>query len=193
MTSPYDPALFEGAARYYARYRPKYPKAAFEFIARRFSLDRNARVLDLGCGTGNASLPLAPIVGEIVAMDPDAAMIESRARDCRRGQYPQCPMAQRGLERPFAQAWNVSPRLHGSVVPLDGPRPGLERSPCDGRRRRRHCAARPRARAGVDRLGSSGTEGILARRGRCGDEENMSANAPATQEAILPSRDTSRR
>src|ERR1700722_18280026 len=73
---PYDPTLFEGAARYYARYRPKYPKAAFEFIARRFTLDRNVRVLDLGCGTGNASLPLASIVGEIVAMDPDAAMID---------------------------------------------------------------------------------------------------------------------
>jgi ubiquinone/menaquinone biosynthesis C-methylase UbiE len=70
-----DLTLFEGAARYYAQFRPKYPKSVFEFITRRFSLERNARILDLGCGTGNASLPLATIVGEIIAMDPDPDMI----------------------------------------------------------------------------------------------------------------------
>ena len=73
--SDYDPTLFAGAARYYAKYRPKYPQAAFDFLASRFKLDKTSRVLDLGCGTGNASLPLAPIVGEIVAMDPDQEMI----------------------------------------------------------------------------------------------------------------------
>ncbi len=72
---PYDATLFEGAARYYARCRPKSPKSALEFIASRFSLDRSARVLDLGCGTGNASLPLAPTAGEIIAMDPDPEML----------------------------------------------------------------------------------------------------------------------
>ena len=72
----YDPTLFEGAARYYAQYRPKYPQAMFDFLVERFKLDHTSRVLDLGCGTGDASLPLASIVGEIVAMDPDAAMIE---------------------------------------------------------------------------------------------------------------------
>ena len=75
MGSSYDTTLFEGAARYYARYRPKYPKATFDFLVWRFALDGRARVLDLGCGTGDASLPLAPIVAEIVAMDPDAQMI----------------------------------------------------------------------------------------------------------------------
>jgi SAM-dependent methyltransferase len=75
MGATYDTTLFEGTARYYARFRPKYPKAAFAFLAERFGLDARARVLDLGCGTGDASLPLAPLVGEIVAMDPDPGMI----------------------------------------------------------------------------------------------------------------------
>jgi len=77
MTSSYDRSLFAGAARYYARYRPKYPQSVFDFLVQRFKLDRTSRVLDLGCGTGNASLPLARIVGEIVAMDPDPEMIET--------------------------------------------------------------------------------------------------------------------
>lgn len=75
MKSGYDPSLFAGTAENYARYRLRYPQAVFDFIKERFRLDESSRVLDLGCGTGNASLPLASAVGEIVAMDPDADMI----------------------------------------------------------------------------------------------------------------------
>lgn len=80
MPERYDLTLFQGAAESYARYRPKRPKALFDFLVTRFALDRTIRVLDLGCGTGNASFPLAPHVGEVVAMDPDPDMIRV-ARD----------------------------------------------------------------------------------------------------------------
>jgi hypothetical protein len=35
---PKPPGLFEGAARYYARYRPFYPGAAFDLLIQRFAL-----------------------------------------------------------------------------------------------------------------------------------------------------------
>jgi ubiquinone/menaquinone biosynthesis C-methylase UbiE len=75
MKSGYDPSLFAGTAEYYAHYRPKYPRELFDFIREGFQLNKNSRVLDLGCGTGNASIPLAPVVGEVIAMDPDSEMI----------------------------------------------------------------------------------------------------------------------
>ena len=80
MAEKYDLTLFQGTAEYYARYRPKRPKALFDFLIARFALDQMSRVLDLGCGTGNASFSLAPHVGEVVAMDPDPDMIRV-ARD----------------------------------------------------------------------------------------------------------------
>ena len=80
MSSRYDLELFRGTADAYAVHRPKYPQAAFDFLSSRFALDERARVLDLGCGTGNASLPLASRVGEVVALDPDPEMIETGRR-----------------------------------------------------------------------------------------------------------------
>lgn len=76
MPQRYDVTLFQGAAEFYARFRPKYPQAVFDYLQHRFGLDRAARVLDLGCGTGNASQSLAACVGSIVAMDPDPEMIK---------------------------------------------------------------------------------------------------------------------
>ena len=86
MSQRYDLELFQGAAEYYARYRPKRPQALFDFLVTRFALDQASRELDLGSGTGNASFPLAPCVGEIVAMDPDPDMVrvaraQASARD----------------------------------------------------------------------------------------------------------------
>ena len=52
------PGLFEGAAAYYARYRPKYPMAMFDRLVDRFDLGTLSSVLDLGCGTGQLALPL---------------------------------------------------------------------------------------------------------------------------------------
>ncbi len=65
--------LFAGAAPYYARFRAGHGREAIEHLAR--ALGADARVLDLGCGPGTVAIPLAPLVREVVAVDPDPEML----------------------------------------------------------------------------------------------------------------------
>jgi len=66
---------FADAAQYYDRYRPPYAKAAIDFIVETFDLGKGARVLDLGCGPGTLAIPLSLTGAEVVAVDPEPAMI----------------------------------------------------------------------------------------------------------------------
>jgi ubiquinone/menaquinone biosynthesis C-methylase UbiE len=68
--------IFAGTAWYYARYRPTYPDAVIHLLAERFKLDKKSRLLDLGCGTGQIALKLAPHVCEIIAIDPQEEMLQ---------------------------------------------------------------------------------------------------------------------
>lgn len=71
---------FASAAPYYARYRSPYPAELYELLADRFALDGSQTVLDLGAGPGTISLPLAPLVEHVYAVDPEPAML---AEGCR--------------------------------------------------------------------------------------------------------------
>jgi ubiquinone/menaquinone biosynthesis C-methylase UbiE len=68
--------LFAGTAYYYARYRPDYPERVMNLLVKKFNLNENSRVLDLGCGTGQIALRLAPYVSEVIAVDPMNEMLE---------------------------------------------------------------------------------------------------------------------
>lgn len=72
--------LFTGTAWHYARYRPGYPQVFFDDLVQRFHLDGTGRLLDLGCGTGQLTLPLAEHVTEAVGMDPEPEMLAEAAR-----------------------------------------------------------------------------------------------------------------
>ena len=75
--------LFTGTAWHYAQYRPGYPKPFFDSIVAQFALDGTDRLLDLGCGTGQLTLPLAEHVAEAVGMDPEPEMLTEAARQAQ--------------------------------------------------------------------------------------------------------------
>ncbi|SFE22659.1 Methyltransferase domain-containing protein [Actinopolyspora alba] len=81
MNIHYDPAeLFASTAPYYARYRPGYPPEFFSYLADRFALNGAQTVLDLGCGTGQIAIPLAPHVARVIAVDPEPSMLDEGRR-----------------------------------------------------------------------------------------------------------------
>jgi ubiquinone/menaquinone biosynthesis C-methylase UbiE len=68
--------VFEGTAGYYAKYRPTYPKQLFDDIIEAFELNGQGSLLDLGCGTGEMAIPLAPYFKNVLAIDPDRQMLD---------------------------------------------------------------------------------------------------------------------
>ncbi len=67
-------------ADYYAQYRRGYPTAAVEAIVDAFGLGGEDIVLDLGCGTGQLSLPLAARVRAVMGVDPELDMLRLARR-----------------------------------------------------------------------------------------------------------------
>ena len=63
-------------AKYYAKYRRGYPSEVVDAIAATFGLTTDDVVIDLGCGTGQLTFPLAERVRSIVGIDPEPDMLE---------------------------------------------------------------------------------------------------------------------
>jgi SAM-dependent methyltransferase len=65
---------FNQAAELYDRARPGYPPALFEDLVELADLGPDARVLEIGCGTGQATLPLAERGYAVLAVELGAGM-----------------------------------------------------------------------------------------------------------------------
>ncbi|WP_406118238.1 class I SAM-dependent methyltransferase [Streptomyces sp. NBC_00989] len=63
-------------AQYYAKYRRGYPPQVFDALQETFQLSQADTVLDMGCGTGQLTLPLAPRVRSVVGVDPEPDMLQ---------------------------------------------------------------------------------------------------------------------
>ncbi|MDG4798006.1 class I SAM-dependent methyltransferase [Micromonospora sp. WMMD1082] len=72
-------------ARFYQRYRRGYPPAVFDALVEAFGLTPEDTVVDLGCGTGQLTLPIAARVRAVVGVDPEPDMLEL-ARQAARDQ-----------------------------------------------------------------------------------------------------------
>lgn len=62
-------------ADYYHRYRRGYPPEAFDVLAEVFGLTPDDVAVDLGCGTGQVTVPLATRVRAVVGVDPEPDML----------------------------------------------------------------------------------------------------------------------
>ncbi len=68
--------LFKGTANYYAKYRIPYPKEFIEMIAQFYSIDGKGTLLDLGCGTGQLTIPLSPYFNNCIGIDTSTEMLQ---------------------------------------------------------------------------------------------------------------------
>jgi SAM-dependent methyltransferase len=77
---PYDPIIYKGSARYYARGRPPYSRELVATLTEEVGLAGTGRFLDIGCGPGILTIELAPSFEEAIGLDPDADMLAEGAR-----------------------------------------------------------------------------------------------------------------
>ncbi|MGH8220432.1 MAG: methyltransferase domain-containing protein [Steroidobacteraceae bacterium] len=75
---------FHSAAPHYLSGRPPYSPALLGRVAMLCGLARTHRVLDLGCGPAQLSVAFAPLVAEVVAIDPEPAMLHAAAENMAR-------------------------------------------------------------------------------------------------------------
>ena len=71
----YDHSLFASTAKYYMKFRPRYPQELLEKLIDTFKPDSEDVLLDLGCGTGELAIPLAGHFRKVIAWDPDPEML----------------------------------------------------------------------------------------------------------------------
>ncbi|HME21082.1 MAG TPA: class I SAM-dependent methyltransferase [Acetobacteraceae bacterium] len=71
----FQPRRFRTAAQHYLAGRPAYSPRLIRHVAKFVALARGDRVLDLGCGPGMLAGAFAPLVGKVIAMDPEPEML----------------------------------------------------------------------------------------------------------------------
>src|SRR5213592_2950637 len=72
---PFAPERYRSAAAHYERGRVPYAPALIRRVAEVTGLGSQHRVLDLGCGPGPLARNFAPLVREVIAIDPSAEML----------------------------------------------------------------------------------------------------------------------
>lgn len=100
---------FSGVARGYQAFRPGYPTELFAWLA---SLTpRHDVAVDLGCGTGQASVALADHYREVIGLDPSAEQV-AHAEPHERVRYGVAPAEATGLPDGSADLVIAAQALH---------------------------------------------------------------------------------
>jgi SAM-dependent methyltransferase len=77
-------ALFDASALDYDRYRPGYPAEAIGTVVSLSGLKSSSRLLEIGCGTGKATVHFASRGFMIECVDPGQRLIALARHNCRR-------------------------------------------------------------------------------------------------------------
>jgi SAM-dependent methyltransferase len=81
---PPEPGRFHYAARHYLQGRPPYPMTLIRRVVQLCAVGPSSRVLDLGCGPGSLTLAFAPLVAEVVGIDPEPEMLRIAREEAAR-------------------------------------------------------------------------------------------------------------
>ncbi|MDP3852847.1 bifunctional 2-polyprenyl-6-hydroxyphenol methylase/3-demethylubiquinol 3-O-methyltransferase UbiG [Phenylobacterium sp.] len=73
-------ASFDQVAATYAAVRPGYPAVLYDDLTRLGALTRHGRVLEVGCGGGQATGDLAARARHVTALDPGARLVDEARR-----------------------------------------------------------------------------------------------------------------
>lgn len=98
----------------YAKFRPRYPRALFEFIAA--EAPNNESALDVATGNGQAAVALAGFFDQVIAIDASASQIASAEPNERVG-YRVAPAEATGLESASCDVVTVAQALHWFDLP----------------------------------------------------------------------------
>ena len=80
----WDWSLYAGSARFYPVGRVAYPPELAERLAHALHLDGSGRLLDVGCGPGSLTLPMAHLFAEAIGIDADPSMLAEAVRQADR-------------------------------------------------------------------------------------------------------------
>lgn len=100
---------FSRQASDYAKFRPQYPRALFEFIAA--AAPNKERALDCATGNGQAAVALAEFFAEVIGIDASAEQIAS-AQPNERVEYRVAQAEASGLTARSCDAVTVAQALH---------------------------------------------------------------------------------
>jgi SAM-dependent methyltransferase len=100
---------FDEDAERYDRARPGYPAAIFDDLAELAGIGPGCRVLEIGCGTGQATIPLAERGCEVVAVELGAELAEVARRNLAR--FPDVQVVNAAFE-----SWPLPPEPFDVVL-----------------------------------------------------------------------------
>lgn len=100
---------FNEVAALYDEVRPGYAPMISDAIVAGTALPSGGRILEIGCGTGQITLPFAARGYEILALEPGDALAALAVRNCRA--YPRVEIATISFE-----AWPAEPRAFDLVL-----------------------------------------------------------------------------